>query len=265
MNRKLWAAKEIKFLLVNYRVEGLVKCARILGRSHSSVKSRANRVLGLSTYRRSYKHNERFFEEYTPQSSYCAGLLMADGNLYQNKGRNQVSLHVTDEELIKIFVRCVKYKSAITRGRVKGCKDDLRVVLSGKRVSDAVKNLWGIKPRKSCREMWPGFLPVHLKYHFLRGYLDGDGCVTHSGTSYKGKVYKYLRVEFNGGRDFLKSMREFLERDGIRVSSVRRVKGDCYRLKVSRKESLRVLFEKMYGDSEQLRLTRKYEQFEKYI
>jgi intein/homing endonuclease len=103
-----------------------------------------------------------------------------------------------------------------------------------------------------------------LVRHFVRGYFDGDGCVSYRLQLDKryNELRQFLTVRFiSGSRGFLESLRDVL-RVSVQVGngSISSVNGS-YQLQYAMKDSI-ILFGYFYGNvSENCLLSRKYQAF----
>lgn len=76
-------------------------------------------------------------------------------------------------------------------------------VKSPKMVSDLEK--WRCVPRKSLKiDSFP-HIDASLYSHFIRGYFDGDGCLSYV------KTENHYRIDFIGQEKFLKEIQIFLK------------------------------------------------------
>lgn len=259
MSGEVWTEKEQDFLKANYRDFGPRGCAKSLERGYSSVSNKAGK-LDLSFWKKPSICDETFFDNWTKESAYCYGLLLSDGFMavardkrYRGVGY-RVEFETTDEELAEVFVRCIKGK---VRRKSRSRKDSFVVAMNGQYVYARLWSL-GFCPFKSLNERWPKFPSDKFYWHFLRGYLDGDGCVSC--------CRGYLRAEFLGGKGFLERLKSFVERFGIETNKlVPRQDRKVLSLAITNKESLKILAIKMYCDSEGLRLSKKCGRFKEYF
>lgn len=159
---------------------------------------------------------ESFFDSWTPEMAYVLGYFAADGCMYRNKrGSYYVGFTSTDYELIKTTKRLMGATNAIEEyQRPKpNCKRRYVLQIGSKRLFRRLLEL-GFTPHKSRTLKFPSIPEVAL-CHFVRGNLDGDGCV-HVGT-YNRKnrlsTQKIFRVYFTSGSSlFLKSLRQLLHK-----------------------------------------------------
>lgn len=131
--------------------------------------------------------NENLFEVIdTEAKAYLLGLLAADGCLHKSKsGGYHVRLALIDEELVRHAARLMGWKGAFSykpprwvtfKGKKHWCKAVWGFSIGSKKmVSDIVKH--GVGFDKSQKMSFPS-IDVSLQRHFIRGFFDGDGCVT---------------------------------------------------------------------------------------
>ena len=155
------------------------------------------------------------FQLWTPQESWLAGLIWADGCLYEHRGRWLVGLALTDDDLLAqaadiLRVPTCSYqpRPGLTRARKRMYRLEY-----GDQAGIARLMSYGLTPRKSLTATWPSGPLVEAA--FIRGYFDGDGCVcrpTDVGVS----PNRYGRVisTMIGSYGFLDAMQGHLERLG---------------------------------------------------
>lgn len=206
-------------------------------------------------------HNTRFFETFTPASCYVAGCITSDGCLHGGKQRC-VSFASTDEDWIKIISNAIEYNRRLSRCAYKNRKDVFSFRLCGSRTSLAINKNFFIESCKSARERWPSKISAPgLMFQYLRGYLDGDGCVS----SYRKGSKRYFHASFYGGLSFLKHLKAFLEKEGVFPANLTKGNGrGVWELRVNRKVSVCLLYEKLYQDSGGLFMPRKHNIFKNF-
>jgi hypothetical protein len=89
------------------------------------------------------------------------------------------------------------------------------VTISCKQICDDLRLRYGIRPRKTSHELIPSDLPAEFLPHFIRGYMDGDGCITRSG--------KIPVLSFTGAIPMMQQLAEiFYNEVGVRLNSKNR-------------------------------------------
>lgn len=132
--------------------------------------------------------------------AYWLGVLVADGSIWKKGGSRFISLCVSDRcdawlELYRKDLRCTFPLS-------RHCGNAQVKIYSHVGMFNDLVRL-GMTPRKSLNEVYPPIAPM-WDSDFIRGYFDGDGCVTRYGKS--------NRVSFHGGFGIVSSIRNILIR-----------------------------------------------------
>lgn len=251
-----WKTVQKKILLKNYQTRGAVECAFLVGKMESSVRAKA-RELGLTSkgYRKTNSHDTKFFDLplRRPEQFYCYGLLLSDGCLTGlNKGRHRIKFVSKDPQLAEVLARCWQAKIYEWTPEV------YRIEVGSKLTYDNLLSL-GMRERKSGKEIWPALLEKSDKiWHFIRGFMDGDGSVTSDG-----KAVLNLSIKFCGSTEFLLNLKRFLENKEIKCSQVFTGRGEKYsQLRVAARKSVEKLYHLLYKNSLDLRLERKYNRFQ---
>lgn len=188
---------------------------------------------------------------WSPQMAYAIGLLVTDGNL-SSDGRH-ITMSSVDTEQLETFKQCLQISTRIVASPKSslGVKKYYRV-----QWSDVQFYRWlltvGILPAKTYTI---GRLEVPDQFFrdFIRGHLDGDGCITvykdHYNTK-KNDAYVYIRlfVRFiSASRLHAEWLRETLERLLGITGDMSQAKPSplgtvgIWQLKYMKKESLKLL------------------------
>lgn len=120
--------------------------------------------------------NERFFQEINNElNAYFLGLLISDGNVFNDSTGRQASISITldlhDEYLLQAFKEAINSNTSIGHdGR--GCGQI--AVRSNLMAQDLAQ--YGVIPRKSYNTYLPQ-VNKNLMQHLIRGILDGDGSI----------------------------------------------------------------------------------------
>lgn len=113
-----------------------------------------------------------FFDTWSPAMAYTLGYWFADGNIYNQPGGGYfVSIGSKDLAHLELL------RAAIGQGsfaRITG-SDVFKLVICRKAMYEDLLRLGGSE-RKSLTLTWPAVPAEHLP-HFVRGYVDGDGCL----------------------------------------------------------------------------------------
>lgn len=124
-----------------------------------------------------YKKNEDFFAKDTEESFYLAGFIAADGCINQNLTMLTIDLSLKDADYLQTLIKLLMPNRPYRVGKSSNKLYDIaRFTIYSKTIVSDLKR-FNITPRKSLTYQFPIHLANHpLLKHFLRGYMDGDGC-----------------------------------------------------------------------------------------
>lgn len=202
------------------------------------------------------------FDGWSRELAYLIGATITDGCIesadYQSNGHlyrhRVVSWQVADRD----WLETLRQVMSATRGietcyRKHGTYYRLRV--QGQDIVDAFAR-FGVLPRKSMVKVLPADLPDEHFYHFLRGVIDGDGSImVRAGGKLNRPDYKRLEVAIaSGSEQFLVGIQD---RIGGVIRHCAIVGHAGYRLDFDCGAAASLL-QRVYADSDMLRLERKY-------
>ena len=168
------------------------------------LKRHGYKAKSQSDLQRKYEINETYFDVIdTEEKAYFLGFLYADG--YNNTDRNSVNLSLTESDK-DILVRLnnllqpekpLQYVNTSSCKKTKGfekSKNQYRLVVANKHISQKLTEL-GCGKAKTHNLIFPNEnqVPINLQRHFIRGYFDGDGCVSNRVFSLVG-TYGFLNT-----------------------------------------------------------------------
>ncbi|MHA2281527.1 MAG: hypothetical protein ACXAC5_11790 [Promethearchaeota archaeon] len=181
--------------------------------------------------------NESFFEEInTEEKAYWLGFIMADGCVSVTQyPKVQIKLHIKDElHLIKWHksIRSCNKLSTIV-GKFKQSTH-----YSSKMCNDLIE--LGCVPNKSLLLKFPK-LQEDLQHHLIRGYFDGDGCVSFSTNR---------KIGFIGTKQFLISVHDILQQNEcLRTNGWWGVAGQAFRWEVHGNKITQRVIDYMYNNA----------------
>lgn len=143
---------------------------------------------------RKYTLNEHYFDTIdTEEKAYFLGLLYADGCNYEKGAIAQISLQERDVSVLEKFKTAIESNKPLRLSKKPKNGNQYVLELSSRHICEQLTNL-GCVPRKSLILQFPTEeqVPSYLIRHFIRGYVDGDGCIS----IYKTK-YTHMRVGTN--------------------------------------------------------------------
>lgn len=164
--------------------------------------------LSLPNHHNELKFDNTVFDTIdTEEKAYWFGFLCADGCVYSNRVAVELSLKGSDIEHLEKFRVFLKNKNEVKLGKATCNGKEFsrcRMTLIDKHFHDALINK-GCVPQKSLTLEFPDtsiFCSPNLIKHFIRGYFDGDGCITPSGCS-------KIATTLNGTNEFLTKVIEY--------------------------------------------------------
>lgn len=203
------------------------------------------------------KHvDENIFKKIdTEEKAYWLGFLYADGCVNRTSNRIELSLKEEDYEHIVKFKNFLKSEHKIGK-KSKTIKDktyiNYRLGITNKNLkNDLIKH--GCVPNKTKILQFPK-LNKKLVKHFIRGYLDGDGCITHQTTS-------KMSLEILGTEDFLRAILDYYKFPSEKYIYTFK-HSDIKRLMLSGKNAFKVI-DDLYKDSN-IYLDRKFNLYNKF-
>lgn len=230
--------------------------------------------------KRKYVCNYRYFENIdTPEKAYWLGVLMADGCImhthyvrhlktcdsWQDRYYLQLSLKEDDSYHIQKFKKAIEsnhpiniynYSSGIA------CEGKYaRLIIEDKALVDDLI-LHGVCENKTLILKYPD-IPAEFDSHFIRGYFDGDGCISVSKSPSQTPMYEanitstyeflksvYQRLPLNSNKEFNPKQR-YPERNN-----------NNWTFRFSGNKQLLQVLSYLYQDStNDTRLDRKYEKY----
>lgn len=171
---------EEEVIKLYYELRSGVLVANKLGRKghHAVLKIINKNKLNKSSIHRKYRYDETYFEKIdNEEKAYFLGFIFADGCVRKTKDNKpkdlKIKIHKKDIEILEAFKKSIKSESPI-----KIEKDGaVSFSIGSKKIcSDLIK--LNCTPSKSLTLIPPNNIPNKLIRHFIRGYFDGDGCIS---------------------------------------------------------------------------------------
>lgn len=212
---------------------------------------------------RKYPLNEDFFDVIdTQEKAYVLGLLYADGCNLKNSHQITISLVETDRHILKSIrdlicpTKPLRFIDNSNKGlNIHNYKNAFEFSFNSQHMSEQLTKL-GCMPQKTHKLKFPTSdqVPDHLIHHFVRGYFDGDGCIS---------IKNVCRFNFAGTENFLNSLQELLYVKLGMSKKKLQVNKSVYVLCHSNQEKLRIFRAWLYNDSI-IHLIRKWDKFHSF-
>lgn len=138
------------------------------------LKKNGYEIKNVSDSHKKYTINENYFNNINSEGkAYYLGLLFADG--YNNTEKFDVSITLIPED-IDILISL--NKELETNKPLRKDRKYIKLSIENKKISKTLNNL-GCMKSKTHKIRFPN-IPNEYVRHFIRGYFDGDGCITWS-------------------------------------------------------------------------------------
>lgn len=213
-----------------------------------------------------YTYNEDFFDKIDNEASaYFLGLLYADGYVAKNTTKLEITLK--DRDILETFCNhiCPGLRIAEKKVKLKDfCGTYYRININNRKIHDDLIKL-GCFNKKSLTLKFPSEDQVPSKFlrHFIRGYLDGDGCLTKNRSCSYG-----CQLSFMGTKEFLYGLQSFLRRLNLIRRNYkmyqRAPEKNTYTFRVGGSEVTHIILLYLFSNCE-IYLPRKYNIVKKYL
>ncbi len=132
-----------------------------------------------------HTHDRTFFDTLNKVSCYWAGFIAADGYIYPPNGGIRIGLSEKDKQQVELFKRTIKSSSPVrcfdTSNGYRCAQID---IYGAYECQKSLAEKFNVTQAKSLTLMPPNITnQTHIR-HFIRGYMDGDGSISYSGTGY---------------------------------------------------------------------------------
>jgi DNA-binding Lrp family transcriptional regulator len=206
--------------------------------------------------------NEKAFDNIDSEEQfYWLGFIYADGNISHEGNRIEVRLSIKDKDHLEKFKNFLNLTTEIRTGICNGNGNGFcHLSVRNKHMWKTLNRL-GCTPRKSLTLQFPSLSLFKRKeniLHFIRGYVDGDGCLT----TYLNHPKTSIRTELSlvGTESFLKSVNKLFKNVGyIKNKSSENWDNEAYNLSFSDVPSRKIA--RYLYENATIYLNRKYEKF----
>lgn len=248
----------------------ITNIAKIIGVSTSTIKYQINKH-GYVINNKSHDGNNRkhyidknFFKNIDSKSkAYILGLIISDGYV---DNYSKLTFTSKDIELVEIFKKELKSEHKLARydvldKRTNKIYTKYSLQIASKEIVNDLNNL-GIYSNKSFTATMPN-ISDEFFWHFIRGIFDGDGSINKEKQSKIGR----LRFSIIGSENMLRTLKNKFNAFGLSNTKLDITKyslNNNYIAKIHYHsfKDLSILKQKIYEDSDNLRLGRKYDLFQ---
>ena len=260
---KIFSDKDIEYIKGNYKSMTYGQIASKLNYTEKQIRSKALN-LGLTKTR---KFNKKYFQRITtPNQAYWLGLIYADGYLVHNKKLSNYELGIelinTDHKLLDdlnvelggVHKVVFFHKEKNFNGYEYETDTCALRIYSKTIVDDLIK--CGVVPNKTYSSIYPKC--ENFIWDFIRGFLDGDGCIYVN-------TKNYITVKFtNSNVDFLNHIKNIIEAELQIEGSIYQENSHKYQLVYYRQTDVHILLQHIYYTNHNQHLDRKYQIYHSY-
>jgi hypothetical protein len=158
-----------------------------------------------TTQIRKYPLNEQFFDAIdSEEKAYFLGFLFADGTNSVVKTEVKLSLCEDDKDILERLNALLQPdKPLYFEPKSLPTKNVWKLVINSRHLSHQL-NALGVVPAKTFVLKFPPWLQEDLKRHFIRGYFDGDGCIS---------VGRHIQMNITSTEEFLVELQKILMKE----------------------------------------------------
>jgi hypothetical protein len=184
---KTWTPEEIEFLKENYSTKGSKYCSEILDKDRRNIRAKAIEY-NLKADKKSFYINRqgnyiyRDFSKLTdfsdPKIVYLLGLLWADGYV----GKTSISISNVSEDMNEIITK-LNIEDLFPGVSINeqqpqrfNWKPQTKVCFYDKALANKFK-VYKYIPQRLEEPVILEYIPLNLLRYWIRGFLDGDGCI----------------------------------------------------------------------------------------
>jgi len=256
---------DIDNIIIDYvngkSIRKLSKEIRICPRRLKNILEENNVKLRNSSERATKcKVDENYFNILDNQNKfYILGLLYADGYNYEERYTITLSLKENDKYILEKISNILKSEREIKNILNKNYnKYYPRLMISNKKLSKRLAEL-GITKNKSLTLKFPSFILKDNEFkHFLRGYIDGDGCI--SCCQFANKRYS-VSISICSTYDFLIEVQQrLINLFSINKTKISKAGEKAYVLSINQRYKVEEILDWIYKDAD-LYLCRKYQNY----
>lgn len=211
----------------------------------------------------------------TEIQAYLLGFYVADGSINEKRKTFRIHLQKGDSEIVYLYkdfispdARLFTVSEHTTTGRngsLVTAHESFGIDITSSELCNSLVEL-GMGYNKSYSDLYIPNISKELIPHFIRGYFDGDGCITGWLAIEKGKSDRF-RYKFDicgKTQSLLLEFKEFFEFNNIKVNINYLKRDNMYRISTSSKKEVEKIFHLLY-DNSNFYLSRKFDKFNYYV
>ena len=216
-------------------------------------------------YAKKFTYDEDYFKTIDNEhKAYWLGFIAADGCVKKNSKLNMelsIALSSADRDHLLKLRNDLKYDGEVKDYVSKHNKGYSRLLITNGPIGYDLMNL-GVQPNKSLTKKFENFkVPSELLRHFVRGYFDGNGCITHTFRNNGAIAYK---INVCSTESMLRALEYVLGREPRKLDKRHKDDKDNYQLCIGGRHQVKKALDYMYMDAD-IYLQRKYDKYLEFL
>lgn len=234
---------------------------------NATTVSKHLKLNGIDVDRYTYHFDEHYFDIIdTQEKAYYMGMLWADGHNCIERGSIIIELQEQDAALLEKLNALVKNERPIRRQNLHdknpNWQNQYRLVLQSKYTSNVLES-YGMFQNKSLVLTFPSWLNKSLYASFIRGYFDGDGCITLQSSNHN----RSAMINMVGTKMFLEKVSDIIQTTldvGVSIERDKRARDPICILRCSKRDDVVKILNWLYCDAN-IYMQRKYDKYQQFL
>ena len=222
---------------------------------------------GVNVDRYTYHFNEHYFDVIdTQEKAYYVGMLWADGHNCIDRGSIILELQEQDLGLLEMLNKLADNERPVRKQNLHDknpkWQNQYRLVLQSKYTSKVLES-YGMFQNKSLILTFPSWLEESLYAPFIRGYFDGDGCLSLQNNNRN----RSAMINMVGTKMFLEQVARIIKvMTGVDVNIERdiRARDPICILRCSKRQDVVKILNWIYNDAT-IYMQRKYDKYQQFL
>ena len=221
-----------------------------------------------------YTCNEHFFDNIENEiQAYWLGIMYSDGYIVEMSQKKQKTVNLVlaeeDKAHIELFKKTLGFTGPIYTLRPSpasppNAQNNCGIHIFSDALAESLIKL-GVFPKKTYTVKYPDekILPRSLERHFIRGLIDGDGCISISNLNNPQK-YQRFDLTFTRTREMCEGVLKFWRREDIKLTQRYQEQKEHninnFSIHLSGRQQIPKLLDEIYTDAK-VYLERKYQKY----
>lgn len=208
---------------------------------------------------RRHSVDDTFFDNIdTEEKAYWLGFFLADASVSSNKDTISIGLSIRDYDHLHRLKKSLDITYPIREFVSSNGYDSCIISFNSKNIKEKLISYNVIPNKKKYGKRPFLLLNDNLIKHYIRGFFDGDGCVSEAVRKENGN--KRYAIEIASCQEMLIFIKDFLAKNNIELSDIREHM-TIYEIRTSNNFEIIKFFNLIYKDAN-IYLPRKYERLE---